>query len=414
MKTKFFFILLTAAMIFTSCESDLCKQTISYTKATAIYQDTDQLRNTPLNAATREIENAGKIYVAGDYLLIGEEGKGIHVIDNSNVSSPTLVNFLDIPMNREFIVDGNTLYAESHYDMLQIDISDLNNAKLESRATEYITPRHTNADGEHLVGFTYEDVTETLPCDSPINSDVINYLAWDNELIPPSTVPSSFAGSSSGTDGTLNKIALASDHLYIISDDDLHVFDASSGLTKVKSDINFSDGMETIIIRENEAFFGKFDGIDVADISNPASPVITREYVHEEACDPVLPYGDVAYVTLRVDGPCQGRQNLLDVVGLTGNGRFLSAIERINMSSPYGMTIVDKTLYVGEGQNGLKMFDVTNERSPQLIEFNQDVEAYDVILHPTKDLILLAGPDGLNIYENNSTTSLTYLSRIAY
>ncbi len=413
MNFKLFLTLLTAALFFASCETDICNQTVTYTKATAVYEKIDDLRDTPINGAVRDIENPGKIYVAGDFLLIGEEGEGIHVIDNSDVVNPTAVNFINIPMNREFIVDGNHIYAESQYDMMKIDITDINSAKLESRAEDFIPNNLVNDKGETLVGFDFEDVTETLPCDTPINPDVINYVAWNNELIPPSSVPSSFSGSSNGTSGTLNKLALANGHLYAISDKSLNVLQNGSELRKVNRLENFDDGMETIILRDEELFIGKFDGMTIVDISSPAAPVITREYWHQEACDPVLPYLDVAYVTLRVDG-CRGRQNLLDVVDLTGTGSRLSAIERIEMESPYGMSIIDETLYVGEGISGLKMFDISTPESPELISWNQDVEAYDIIQHPTKDIILLAGPDGLNIYENNEASVLTLVSTISF
>jgi len=356
MKTKLVLLLLPMIVFFASCDLDRCNQTVTYTKATAIYENMEELRQVALNSPVREIEDAGKIYVADDFLLIGEEGKGIHVIDNSDINNPTAINFLNIPMTREFIVDGDKIYAESHYDMIEIDITDLKNARVTNREESYITVEHINEKGEQLVGFTYEDVTETLPCDSPINSDVINYLAWNNELIPVSSVPSSFTGSSNGESGTLNRIAKSDDHLYMITNNNLHIFDAGSGLSKVKSISNFDRGMETIIIRDKEAFIGKFDGMTIVDITNAASPEITNEYEHEEACDPVLPHKNVAYVTLRVDGPCQGRQNLLDVVDLNRQSRYsrLNALERIEMSSPYGMTISGNTLYVGEGVNGLK------------------------------------------------------------
>jgi len=414
MKFKLFVVLLSAAALFTACDADRCNQTVTYTKATAIYMDMAELRNAELNLPAKEIEDAGKIYVADDFLLIGEEGEGIHVIDNSDESNPTIINFINVPMNREYIVDGNTIYAESQYDMMAIDISDLSNAKLLSREESYLEVQHTNDKGEQLVGFDYQEVTESLPCTSEINPDIINFLAWNNELIPPSTVPSSFTGSSTGQSGTINRLAKANDHLYMITNNNLHIFDATSGISKVSTETNFDDGMETIIIRDNEAFIGKFDGMAIVDISNPTNPRITNTYNHEEACDPVLPHGEVAYVTLRVDGPCQGRRNLLDVVDLSRSSRTgrLSAITRIDMLSPFGMTIDGNILYVGEGKNGLKEFDITNPASPQLISWNQNVSAYDIILHPTKDLVLLAGPDGLSQYEDGA--ELTVVSNITY
>lgn len=74
MKLRLLFALVPVALFMTSCESDQCTQTISYTKATAIYQNLDDTRNVELWSPAKEISDPGKIYVADNYLLIGEEG----------------------------------------------------------------------------------------------------------------------------------------------------------------------------------------------------------------------------------------------------------------------------------------------------------------------------------------------------
>ena len=414
MKLKVLILLVFAGLCFMSCSDD-CTQTITYTKATAVYEDVKALRDVPLNAETREIEDAGKIYVGDDFILIGEEGKGIHVVNNGDINNPVPVGFIAIPRNREFIVTGNTLYAETQYDMLAIDISDLSNVKLISRHENYIPSLHANEEGEELIGFDFEVVQEKLDCNTAIISDEVNFFAWNEQLIPPSTVPSSFSGSSAGTSGTINKLATANGHLYAITSNDLHVFDVSSDLTLVNTLSDFSSQMETIIIEGEEAFIGKVDGMEIVNISVPSSPITVNEFWHPEACDPVLPHVDVAYVTLRTDGPCQGRQNVLDVVSLDRSNFNLDLITVIPMASPFGMTIVDNVLYVGEGENGLKTFDVTERESPVLIEWNQDVTAYDIIMHPTRDVLLLAGPDGMSQYGQDETNStLTLVSHISF
>jgi len=413
MNIKTSLLLCTVAYLFSSCETDICNQTVEYTKATGIYLDIEELRSTPLNAPIRDIKNAGKIYVAEDFTLIGEEGEGIHVIDTKDATNPQTINFINIPMNHEFIVHGNSLFAESHYDMLQIDLSDLTNVRLENRASDYLTSVLTNDEGHRLIGFETEKVTEKLPCDTDIKANIVNYIDWKNQLIPPSTVPSSFAGNSAGATATLNKSALSNNYLYCVTDEDLHVFQATSDLTKVNTLEQFSSGMETILIREKEAFFGKMDGMTIADLSDPVQPRAIKEYRHERTCDPVLPHNDVAYVTLRAED-CGGSVNLLDVIDLTSNSTQLSALERIEMDSPFGMAIINETLFVGEGTNGLKTFDIRNERTPILTNWFQDVEAYDVMLHPNGQMLLVTGSDGLNTYSLDQTQSLTFLSNVAY
>lgn len=412
MNIKLLVAIIPIVLLMSACESDQCTQTVTYTKATAIYEDLDALRNIELNAPVQEIADPGKIYVAEDYLLIGEEGKGIHIIDNSVKSSPQALGFLNIPNNKEFFVDGQTLYAESNYDMVALDISDIHNVQLTSRANGFITTTHFNEAGLPLVGFHFEEVTETLPCDTPIRSEEVNFLDYQNELIPPSQVPSSYAGNSDGQAGTINRITTYEDVLYLISDTDLHVFDIASGISKVTTLDGYDTDMQTIYLEEDKLYIGKADGMTISDLSTPLRPRQISEFEHEETCDPVLPHGDVAYVTLRADGPCGGFRNLLDVVDVSNPNGNLNLLNQIEMHSPYGMAIDGNLLYVGEGRNGLKIFDITSTRNPIQLEWHQSMEAYDIIVHPSENIILLAGPDGIEIYDNNS--SLTLLGSVRY
>ena len=75
------------------------------------------------------------------------------------------------------------------------------------------------------------------------------------------------------------------------------------------------------------------------------------------------------------------------------------------MESPFGMTLIGDKLYVGEGQNGLKVFDASQRNSLHEIKFDQTVQAYDIIAHPTNEnRILISGPDGYGQYDVDPLT----------
>ena len=85
------------------------------------------------------------------------------------------------------------------------------------------------------------------------------------------------------------------------------------------------------------------------------------------------------------------------------------------MRSPYGMAMIDSKLFVGEGENGLTIFDATNKL--ELVEVLHDgsIQAFDVMEHPTRnDLILIAGPNGLEQYIINENLGFQLESRISY
>lgn len=121
----------------------------------------------------RQLENPGKIYAKGSWLLINEMAEGLHVIDNSNPRSPKLVAFISIPGNIDMAVKGNTLYVDNYTDLVAIDISDLNNIKVTERienafANQHRFPLQTNVyfecvnDSKGLV-VGWEEATLTNP-----------------------------------------------------------------------------------------------------------------------------------------------------------------------------------------------------------------------------------------------------------
>ncbi len=404
MKKLMLVIVFANFLSFYSCQNDISTTEITYTEATALYEDLDQLRSVPLSGDIRELTDPGKVYISEDIILIGEEKEGIHVYDNSNPENPTVVSFIQIPQNKEFFVEGDIIYAESAYDMLKIDISDIQSPQLITRVENAFGQGLFNNQGQALVGFEFEEVTKII--DS--NDDIFNlifeqnilYFDFQRQLIPESAVPSSFAGSSSNSIGTVNRIAKTKDHVYVISGQQLSTFSDESNFQHVNTrDIGWQ--METIYPADNNLFIGSQNGMQIIDITNPSNPFEAGWFVHATGCDPVLPVGSVAYVTVRSDEEqnCPGNLNALIVVN-TANTNRLTQLQEIEMISPFGMTLIGDKLYVGEGENGLKVFDASQRDFLTEINYDNSVQAYDIIAHPTdENIILISSPTGYGQYE---------------
>ena len=70
------------------------------------------------------------------------------------------------------------------------------------------------------------------------------------------------------------------------------------------------------------------------------------------------------------------------------------------MTSPFGLSLIGDLLYVGEGDNGLRVFDASNRSALSEISYNRDISAFDIIAHPTRpDVVLLASEQGLAQYD---------------
>ena len=174
---------------------------------------------------------------------------------------------------------------------------------------------------------------------------------------------------------------------------------------------------ETIYAEGNHLFIGTQSSMIVMDVTNPSSPIETSTYNHPNSCDPVLPIGSIAYLTLRTADftGCSGDENTLEVLDISDiNSPEL--ISTIPMTSPYGLTMINNKLYVGEGMNGMSIFDAADPANPVLIQTNTSIVAYDVIEHPSfPNRILTTSDFGLSQYEVNSLTmEMIFLSEIAY
>ena len=404
---------------FSACTKDKGTIKVTFQEATAIYGDLENVRATPLNAAARTIENAGKIYLAENFVLVGEEGVGIHVIDNSNRANPTNTSFINIPGNKEFFVEGNVLYAESNYDMLKIDISNPNQVTLLSRAKNAVQSTFLNAEGEALLGFDFTQKTIVLDKDDNFYSEMqrSNYVYYDyaRNIIPSSAIPTSFAGNSAAQSGTVNRINKNGDYVYLISNNNIIVLNDNNFATNFVINDSPINDMETVFPYKDHLFIGSSSSMGVFKLDNPMDPEESFSFSHATSCDPVLPHNEVAYITLRNsadDTRCQGNINTLIVVDIEDISQP-KEIQTIEMTSPYGMTTIGNHLFVGEGENGLKIFDIINNQQPELVNQIPTVEAYDIISDPqNSNIIFIAGPQGLSQFTIDENLNLNIQSTI--
>lgn len=75
-------------------------------------------------ADARSIENPGKIYVYGKYLLVNEVRKGIHVFDNTNPDEPLALGFLQLLGNTDMAIKDGQLYADHMGNLVALSVND--------------------------------------------------------------------------------------------------------------------------------------------------------------------------------------------------------------------------------------------------------------------------------------------------
>lgn len=217
------------------------------------------------------------------------------------------------------------------------------------------------------------------------------------------------SNNNNGQGGSLARFAISDNHLYVVNTANLMAYDISNPeVPNFQSNIEIGTDIETIFPYNNMLFIGSQMGMLIYDKSNPSSPSFISRYDHVLSCDPVVVQGNYAYVTLRSGTDCRFGSNLLDVIDIS-NPASPQIVSSYAMLNPHGLGVDGDKLFVCEGEHGLKVFDLTDPKNPQQIEFIENVKTYDVI--PRRNVLIVTGEDGISQYDYSGGT-LTLLSQL--
>ncbi|CAA6823973.1 MAG: Unknown protein [uncultured Aureispira sp.] len=422
-KRNMFFAAVATLFLTASCVKDDCTRVMTYTKQTPVYKTLAEIRVDPTVEPARELEKPGKIYLFGNLILINEKGEGVHVIDNANPSAPAKLAFIAIPGNIDIAMSGNTLYADNYTDLLAIDVSNIQNAHVKKRVQNAFPSFGSDPDLGILVAYNSEEVTEEVKCDDQNTMMQVQQGQWMNNVDMSTTnnagVSANVGGSGReaiGIGGSMARFGINGQHLYIVDNQDMHIFDISNteDPTRVNQvTVGMGWGIETIFPYQDKLFIGSNVGMFIYDNSNPQSPTYLSEFQHANVCDPVFVDDNFAYVTLRSGTNCEGFSNQLDVIDITNitNPTLVSSTE---MHNPHGLTVEDDKLYLCDGSDGFKVFDVANKQTigQNQLFHDSSIPAYDAITVPRANAVLVIGKDGFYQYNTSNPAALQLLSHI--
>jgi hypothetical protein len=426
-RTIYFLVL--SILILQSCK-DKVEET--FIGNVPIYLSYEELRKPVQFKSAQSIKEPGKIYIYGDYLFVVEWYKGVHVFNNSNPSAPTNIGFLEILGAVDIAVNQNTLFASCFKDLVSINISDPNNPQQISRTNdifEYTYTTYGNFDPALPIGkvdekkgvvINWKQEETTVLCIDNCHQGFVqnenfdgrrNFTSsfGDSPSISSDKMPSNI---SSGKGGSLARFAMANNHLYVVSLEDLHVVNISNPQSPfLISKVKLGKDIETIFPHESKLFIGSETSVMIYDISNASNPTKISSFTHVRACDPVVVQGNYAYATLRAGGPCPGSRSQLLVLDISDiyNPKLFKTY---NMTEPYGLGIDGEALFICEGKHGLKVYNASNPNTitnNQIANFN-DVHAFDVI--PFNNVLIMTGNGGISQYDYSDKSNLQLLSVI--
>jgi len=410
------------ALFLSSCLEDSCNESRTFIEYESVYISPSEMRVTPTLNSPRDLRETGKIYFYNNYILLNELHEGIHVIDNADPSNPNNIGFINIPGNVDIAVSHGNLYADNYADLLTIDISNINAPTLVCRDEDVFTKHWFNENLGYFAKTKETERTVEVECSDP---NFNNNFFWNNgniflaedqsNVLPNAGGAGGGLSSNVGTGGSLARFTITKGHLYVINDAfEIKAFDIENPAKPLLTEsTNVSWGIETLFPFKDHLFIGAEAGMFIYDISNPSTPSYVSEFQHARACDPVFVKDNIAFVTLRDGTRCQSFTNQLEVIDVSDifNPEQLYTYD---MDNPHGLSVRDNNLYICEGTNGLKVFDIEDlsRINDNRIAHLDNVDARDVI-SLNENHLLVIGQDGLRQYNTANPSDLQEISFIS-
>lgn len=428
LKNKGVQFIAVALLLLTGSCSDKVKDTVSYTANVPVYQPRTEFVKSVKTGTKQDLVKPGKIFLRGNYIFINELYKGIHVINNTNPASPQNVAFISVPGNVDIAISGNILYADSFTDLVALDITDPTKAvevgRVENTFPNVMPPTNNtypvnemDATKGVVVGWTQKKVTQDLNAPNP-NIYYVDFLGLSSSTYyaKPSnswtgTTTSGISGQSAVA-GSMARFAIYSDKLYALTNSQMKIFSISNPLPVQVNNIWTSWQAETLFVSEGLMFAGTRQGLIIFSLSNPALPTQLSTYSHLYSCDPVVVEGSYAYYTMHSGNACGQSASGMGVVDISNPLKPVE-LSFYNLTSPMGLGIDNGKLFVGNGTNGLNIYDASNPTtivSNKIASFT-NINAYDVI--PFNNVLLVIGDGGLMQYDYSDITNIKLLSTIA-
>ncbi|MGL2962466.1 LVIVD repeat-containing protein [Flavobacterium sp. RSB2_4_14] len=383
-----------------SCDNDDNSEQAKF--AVPTIKSLANIRSSVSVGSARQTHSDGKIYVTENYLFYIAQEEGVHIFNNLNPAAPVNIAFMNLEGVHDISVKGNYLFADNFVDLLVFDISDIQNITLVRTVENAIafSPTYPEdaeyydyivwpSEGEIITGFTVENRARPQ----------------GEELVMANDALAGFESSSSnsiGTGGSYASFQINDNALYTIDAFKLNVFNIANPVTtffdkEVYMTQWFGGGVfETLFIQKDILFVGSTTGMYTVNATDEFNPYFVSGFAHATACDPVVVFGNTAYITVRGGSTCGAIEDQINVIDVTdiSNPTLLSTYL---LNQPYGLGIKNNVLYVGCGTNGLKIFNAANSANLTL-QNSYPVNVKDII--PLDSHLIVVG--------NNKITQYTY------
>jgi hypothetical protein len=306
------------------------------------------------------ITNPNNIYRYDTLLLVSDSLNGLLIYSVADEQSPRYRAHIPLKGNRGMAMKDSIIYANSWGGILALRL--VNDTNYEVTSVIKDDPYHSGMG--YFEGGDYVSSWGGFDC---------GFAASPKDA---------YGGSgteSSGSGGSYAIFAVIDSFLYYINDRAIITMDISDAAKPRKlSETYVGWSIETLFPTRDHLFIGGSNGMYVMDRGNPSHPVTIGSVIHFRARDPVVVKDSMAYVTLRSGFDQWVNTDELMVVNLASI-TSPKLVKEIPLKTPYGLTIADTLLYVGQGSNGWTLFGLSDPQSPAVLRKWSTPNVKDII-----------------------------------
>lgn len=413
MKSIYLLTLCFFSVFILSCESEETKkEQVKF--AVPKLKSLAAIRNNVYVSSAKQTKSDGKIYVAENFLFYIAKEQGVHIFNNMNPSVPQNSVFINIEGVHDISVKGNYLFADNFFDLLVFDISNIQNITLVKTVENVISFSPV-----YPIDAQYYDYTV-----GPVGDEIITGFSFEmrdkpegQEVIWAEDALATFNSSTGnvGTGGSYARFQIQNNALYTIDSFKLNVFNITNPITTFfDKDIYmnqwFGGGVfETLFIQKDILFVGSTTGMYTVNASDEFNPYFVSGFAHATACDPVVVDELTAYITVRGGSTCGAIEDQINVINVSDISNP-TLISTYLINEPYGLGIKNDILYVGCGNNGLKVFNALNSSS-LVLENTYPGNVKDII--PLNSHLITVGDNKITQYSYGPNYTLVMLSEIS-
>lgn len=374
-----------------------------------IYTSSESFKSKIVLTDAKEIRDLSKVYKYKNYLFISEKNAGVHIYDNKNPRVPINKFFLRIPFNEGISIKNDTLYSDALGEITAIDISNIENNKIEilDKINLHFIDTNSNVKVGYKRSKLYFKSNFTISPPLGINTSNINNIN-SNEYVSPSNPYNNTIETYVWKSGDTYSLFALGEYLYSINKglSNFNLFDIKND--KKIENRKYEDYKNTLEIKKIETIYQYQDklfmlsnkGTYIYDNKNPPNLISKLENI--KSSDSLVLEGKKAYVTLK-------NTNSLNIIDLSDiNSPKL--IKSYPLILPSCLVVDNSKLFVCDS-NSLKVLDVTDlENITEINKYNIN-EPKDIILTDKKEGIILA-KDGVHQLDLSDPNRITEISHI--